>query len=261
MENKFAVITGASKGIGKELALQLAAKGYSILAIARSEPLLQQLCEQLTNEYKVQALYLAIDLSQYNATETINQFIQQKQLPISILINNAGYGISGSIMQQSPTNLQQMMQVNMHVPVQLNQLFIPYFLQQAMPCYIVHIASTAAYQAVPGLTAYAATKAFIQNYSRGLQYELRKTNISVTCVSPGPTDTDFPNRAQVGKKAQQTAEKVNMSAKEVATITIAAMLSKKNEVITGWLNKITTGLVWLLPKRISEKMAGDIYGI
>jgi uncharacterized protein len=261
MRTSYAIITGASKGIGKELALQLAAKGYNILAIARNEALLQQLCNTITNSHLVKANYLSVDLSGSNAAQTIYNYITSQKIEVSIVINNAGYGIAGSILLQNATEIEQMMQVNMHVPVQLNHLLIPNFLQEQQPCYIVNIASTAAYQAVPGLTAYAATKAFVQNYSRGLQYELRNTNIAVTCVSPGPTNTDFPNRAKVGIKAQQTAEKVNMTAEEVATITLNAMFTKKTEVIAGLLNKITTALVWLLPKRISEKMAGDIYGI
>src|ERR1700732_4131082 len=103
-----------------------------------------------------------------------------------------------------------MMQVNMIAPVQLCKQFLPKLRQQPK-AFILNIASSAAYQAVPGLTVYAATKSFILSFSRGLRQELKKTPVSVTCISPGATDTNFVNQAQLGEKARKMANKVNMS--------------------------------------------------
>jgi len=106
---------------------------------------------------------------------------------------------------------------------------------------------------------YAGTKSFVLSYSRGLRQELKKTNVSVTCISPGATDTDFVVRAQIGEKGLKTAGKVNMSANAVAKIAVESMLARKPEVITGFINKLGAFFVWLLPKSLVEKTAMKIY--
>jgi hypothetical protein len=151
-----------------------------------------------------------------------------------------------------------MMTLNMSTLVSLTRLFLPELRNQSRS-YILNIASSAAYQAVPGLSIYAATKAFVLMFSRGLRQELHKTSVSVTCVCPGATDTDFPNRAQVGPKGLKAAEKLNMSPETVALLATRAMLSGKAEVITGFVNKVGATLAWLLPKNLVENIAGKIY--
>ena len=126
---------------------------------------------------------------------------------------------------------------------------------------ILNIASSAAYQAVPGLSLYAASKAFVLSFSRGLQFELRNSTVTVTTVCPGGTDTDFANRAQLGPKAVKAGEKLNMQADEVAKMALDAMYAGKTELITGILNKLGAALVWLMPKKIVEKTAAGIYGV
>jgi short-subunit dehydrogenase len=125
--------------------------------------------------------------------------------------------------------------------------------------YILNIASSAAYQAVPYLSLYAATKAFVLTLSRGLHQELRQSNVSVTCISPGATDTDFTVRARIGEKGLKAAAKVNMSPEAVAKIAVKSMLAGKAEVITGTINKLGAFMVWLLPKGLVERTAMKIY--
>ncbi len=175
-----------------------------------------------------------------------------------MLINNAGYGLSGPFEKYTADEHAAMMRVNMQVPVALSALFIPQ-LKEHPKSYILNIASSAAYQAVPGLTVYAASKAFVLHFSRGLAHELRKTNISVTAVSPGGTDTDFANRAKVSAKAVKAGEKLNMTPEAVAKQAISAMYSGKIEVITGFINQLGAALVWLLPKRLTESTAAALY--
>jgi len=253
-----AVITGASKGIGKAIAEELASRKIDLLLIARTEDLLKALAEDLHSKYAIQADYLAVDLTKDDAVEQIIHCCENKKKSISILVNNAGYGLSGSFEKYSIAEQTDMMRVNMQVPVQLTHALLPSLREQSK-AYILNIASTAAYQAVPGLSLYAASKSFILNFSRGLDYELRGTTVSVTAICPGATDTDFPNRAMVSSKATKAAEKVNMSAESVARIAVKAMFDKKTELITGVFNKITTFFVWLLPKKFSEKIAANIY--
>ena len=148
--------------------------------------------------------------------------------------------------------------VNMMAPVLLCRLFLPMLRQQAQ-AFILNIASTTAYQSVPGLTLYAASKSFILSFSRGLRQELRHSSISVTCVCPGATDTDFPLRARMGEKGLKAAQKVNMTPDAVAKISVEAMFAGKPEVITGMVNKLGAFLVWLLPKGLVERTVMKIY--
>ena len=251
---KYALITGASKGIGKAIVEELAARKINLLLVARSEDLLQTLAMDLQTRFGIKADCLAIDLAQEHAAEQVFQWTKDKGYTVNILINNAGYGLSGQFEKYSPDDYTQMMQVNMTVPVLLTNLFIPE-LKRNTPSYILNIASSA----VPGLTVYAASKAFVLSFSRGLAFELRKSGVSVTAVSPGGTDTDFANRAQVGAKAVRAGEKLNMTAEAVAKLAVDAMLAKKTEIITGFVNKLGAFLVWLLPKKLTETTASGIY--
>src|SRR5882724_4171847 len=231
----FTLITGASKGIGKAIAEELAKRQHNLLLIARSEKLLQEETKRLSDQYKIKTDYLAIDLSSPDAPGNLYNWCVEKNYSVNILVNNAGYGLSGSMEKYEEAENIDMMQVNMITPVHLCQLFLP-MLRQQDKSYILNIASSAAYQAIPYLSIYSATKVFILNFSRGLRQELRKTPVSVTCISPGATNTDFVVRAKIGKKGLKAADKVNMSPESVAGIAVRAMFAGKAEVITGLLN-------------------------
>lgn len=256
----YALITGASKGIGKAIARELAARKTDLLLVARSEHLLQELAAELSAGYGVQTAWLAVDLAKQDAPARINNWVAEQGYPVHILVNNAGFGLGGSFEQHAIEANRDMMQVNMQVPVELCSLLIPE-LKKHPRAYILNIASSAAYQAVPGLAVYAATKSFLLSFSRGLQYELRKTSISVTVVSPGGTATEFASRARLSEKAVKAGEKLNMTAEAVASLAVKAMFARKTELITGWLNKVGAALVWLLPKQLTEKTAAGIYEI
>lgn len=255
---QYTLITGASKGIGKAMAQILASKQQNLLLVARTASLLESLSNQLQKEHDIKVDYLAIDLAGIGASQTIFGWCQANGYQINTLINNAGYGNGGPFDQISTKQHTDMMQVNMNVPVELISLFLPQLKQQKR-AFILNIASSAAYQAVPGLSLYAASKSFVLSFSRGLQYELRNTGVTVTTVCPGGTDTDFANRAQLGPKAVKAGEKLNMQADEVAQLALDAMYAGKTELITGFLNKLGAALVWLMPKKLVEKTAAGIY--
>jgi len=255
---EYALITGASKGIGKAIAHELAARGFNLLLVARSEELLQETAARITTLYPVKADWLALDLSTAEAPQNVYDWCRAKGYTVSALVNNAGYGLSGPFEKYDSGQLLNMMQLNMSTLVSLTRLFLPDF-HQLPRAYIMNIASSAAYQAVPGLSLYAATKAFVLAFSRGLHQELLKSPITVTCISPGATDTDFPNRAQLGEKGLKAAEKFNMTPEAVASIAVRAMLAGKTEVITGFVNKVGAAMAWLLPKTLVERTAMKIY--
>ena len=254
----FALITGASKGIGKSIAEQLAALGFDLLLIARSADLLEQVAKEISQYTNKNCLWLAVDLSEDQAAESVFEYCNKNQLVVSVLVNNAGYGLSGRFEKYSIQEHTDMLRVNIITLTKLTRLFLPSMLKQPA-AYILNIGSSASYQAVPLLSAYAASKAYVLNFSRGLYRELKNTSVSVTCICPGPTDTNFVNRANVGAKGQKAAERFNMSPQTVARIAVDSLFCRKPEVITGGLNKLSAFFAWLLPKSIVEGIAMKLY--
>ena len=255
----YALVTGASKGIGKSIVYELAKQGYPLLLVARGEAELKALSDDLQVTYGINAPILAIDLSLTGASLTVANWVKMNNYPVGILVNNAGYGVWGNFSESSLTDQLGMMQLNMNVIVELSHLLVP-ILSQEKEAYILNISSTAAYQAVPTLAVYSATKAFVLSFTRALRFELGKSSISVTCFSPGPVDTGFAARAGLNP-FNKMAEKFNMQPGEVAKIAVKAMFSKKSEVIPGFTNVISVYANRLLPKGFIEKTAAGIYKI
>ncbi len=253
----FALVTGASKGIGKAIALELAAKGFDLLLVARSEEQLKEVKNEIEAKHR-RAEYLVLDLSTPNAAQQVFDWTKQNGFAVSALVNNAGYGMSGSFESYPLDQHLNMLNLNCAVLVQLCYLFLPELKKQPQ-AYILNIASSAAYQPVPYLSLYAASKALVLRFSRGLRYELRKGPVSVTCVCPGVTDTGFNARAKVGPKALKTAQKVMMTSEAVGKAAVDAMLAKRKEVLIGAINKLGGFAAWLLPQAVLEKGAGNIY--
>jgi uncharacterized protein len=253
----YALITGASGGIGLELAEELARRKTDLLLLARSEDKLKEICSRLVSTYQIKAAYLSLDLSAPDSISKIENWLAANSFEINILINNAGYGIWGRVDSTSIENLTNMMQLNMNVVASLCHALIPQ-LKKHSQSYILNVASTAAYQAVPTLATYAATKAFVVLFTRGLRLELKGTPISVTCLSPGATSTNFIDRAGM-ESLKEKAEKFSMSAKEVAKIAIKGMFNKKAEVLPGFVNWISVQLTYLMPKFIPESIAAGLY--
>ena len=168
----YAVVTGASGGIGRCLSRELAAQKYDILLIARSGDKLAAECRTLKSQYGIQASYLALDLSEKKSTDLIVQWIDQHQVDVNVLVNNAGYGLWGEVEKVDFAQLDNMIALNINTLASLCHRMIPY-LKKKTPSYILNVASTAAYQAVPTMTTYAATKAFVVLFSRGLRWELK----------------------------------------------------------------------------------------
>lgn len=255
----YALITGASKGIGKSIAHELAKQGYPLLLVARSDEELKALSDDLQLRYGINAVVLSIDLSINGASLKVIDWIKMNNYRVGFLVNNAGYGMWGDFSKSSLTDQLGMMQLNMNVVVELSHLLVP-ILSLEKQAHILNISSTAAYQAVPTLAVYSATKAFVLSFTRALRFELAQTSIAVTCFSPGPVATGFASRAGINP-FNKMAEKFNMQPDEVAKLAVKAMFSKKSEVIPGFTNIISVYANRLLPKAFVEKMAAGIYKI
>jgi short-subunit dehydrogenase len=257
-DRTYVLITGASKGIGLAMAMEWAARGYNILLVARNQAALDEAAFKIKKDFGVEAHCMAADLSEAGSPARILAWCEKNQYKVQVLVNNAGYGVSGAFAELSLEKQLHMMHVNMDAVVSMTHLFIP-MLKKNKNAYILNIASSAAYQAVPFLSIYAASKSFVLVFTRGLRHELRGSGISVTCVCPGSTDTDFATTANVPEKALKTAEKVNMTPQAVARLAVAATLSGKAELVTGFINKLGAFLVWLFPKSLAEKTAAGLY--
>ncbi|MCX2430591.1 SDR family NAD(P)-dependent oxidoreductase [Pedobacter sp. GR22-10] len=255
----YAIITGASKGIGRSIATELAKKGFNLLLVARSAEELASLGHDLEIQYGIATDFLAIDLSIPTSPKVVSDWITDKNYGINALVNNAGYGQWGQFKDLDLQAQMEMCRLNMDTLVSLCHLLIPSLIKEKQS-YILNISSTAAYQAVPTLAIYSATKAFVLSFSRALRFELKNTSISVTCLSPGPVDTGFAHRAGLDAFSKM-AEKFNMQPDEVARIAIKGMLAKKSEIVPGLTNMVSVYANRFLPKAFIEKMAAGIYKV
>jgi len=254
---KYALITGASKGIGRALAWELAARKYNLLLVSRSANLLNEVGAAIKEKHSVSVDTFPIDLSLPDAASRIRDWCLSNRYNISVLVNDAGYGLWGNFDEISLEDQMNMMTLNMQSVVQLSYKMLP-MLKKEQAAFILNVSSTAAYQAVPTLSVYAATKAFVLLFSRGLRRELAGTTVSVSCMSPGATSTEFMDRAGM-EALKAKAKKFEMSPEAVAKIGINGMFAGKTEIIPGFTNYLSAKLAEIVPKGLTEKIASAIY--
>ncbi|MGI8892123.1 MAG: SDR family NAD(P)-dependent oxidoreductase [Bacteroidia bacterium] len=253
----FALITGASKGIGRSLSTNLASKGFPVLLVARDEKLLHDLAAQLKADYKIESFYFPIDLSKPGSAKKVKDWVVQNNYTTGIMINNAGYAVWGRFTNISIDDHLQMMQLNVNTIVEMCHEFIPLLLKQEKS-YLMNVSSTTAYQAVATLSTYAASKMFVIGFTRSLRTEFLKSSLSVSVLSPGTTTSDFMNRAAMDP-LKEISEKFTMDPDEVAKIAINGMFAGKAEIIPGFLNKFSAVMTRLVPKKLTENIAANIY--
>jgi short-subunit dehydrogenase len=253
----YALITGASGGIGLAMARELAVRKHDLLLVARSGRTLQQIADDIRDKHQVKVEVLAIDLSTPDAPKAVLAWIQSSNFPVDILINNAGFGSWGLYDEIPEEEFQGMMQLNMVTLANLCRLLLP-VLKKEKRSYILNVSSTAAYQAVPTLSLYAATKAFVLVLTRGLNWELKGSSVTASCLSPGPTSTGFIDRANLGR-IKDRAEKFSMTAEAVAKIALNGMFAGKAEIIPGITNWLSAKLAEIVPKQIPETIARNLY--
>ncbi len=228
---KWALVTGASAGIGRELAKQLAQGGANLVLTARRADRLTELAAELRGQFHVQAEIFVADLTDPQAPEEIFRFTQQKNLPVDILIDNAGFGINGEFLRADERRLLDMTRVNVVAVMHLARLFLPPMVERHSG-YLMIVASTAAFQSVPYLSAYAATKAFDLLLAEGLAEEMRPHGVHVCALCPGGTSTEFQQVA--GQTMSMGGPKE--SAEKVSRVGLEALAAGKPMVISGFKN-------------------------
>lgn len=250
---KTALITGASAGIGKETAKVYAKNGYHLVLTARRENLLQELKAEILSLYpNTNVLVFATDLAKLHSAEQLFEKIKADNLKIDVLINNAGFGLYDEFLNHNPEKLEQMLVLNIVALTQLSQLFGKEMVKNGGGN-IINIASTAAFQPMPKLAVYAATKAYVMNFSDAIAYELKDKNITVTCINPGATNSEFAKVANFTSEVAVNPK--NPSSEDLAEFIYQAMVQQKTNVIHGLQNAVMAFGNRFVSRKISTYIA------
>lgn len=252
--DKTALVTGASSGIGSQLAGAFAAKRTNLVLVARRADRLESLASALRTKYGVQVTVLALDLSRPRAASLVETELRQRKIVIDILVNNAGFGTNARLENEDRVRLQSQIALNVGTLVDLTAAFLPGMLEKNSGA-IINIASTAAYQAVPGMAVYAATKAFVLSFTEAVWGETRDTGVRVFAVSPGSTDTDFFDVA-----GSQSSSK-RMPASAVVDTMMTALTAQKQapSVVVGARNTLMTLFTRFVPRKTVIGLAGSLF--
>lgn len=254
---KIALITGASKGIGKELAIVFAKNGYSLILVARSTHELEQLQNDLQKQYQCSVKTLSIDLSEANSVDTIITSLKDDLHEVEVLVNNAGFGIAKRFTDTSYEDINGILTVNMTALTQLTYKILP-FMMAKKSGKILNVASTAAYAPGPYMAIYYASKAYVLSFSEALYEEYKDEGITVSALCPGFTKTSFQERAGMEKTRIMNGYIPMMTAKDVADITYNDLMKDKRLIIPGFMNKLSVFMMCLTPGFIKAKVTSAL---
>lgn len=249
--NKTVLITGASRGIGEAFARVYAEKQHNLVLVARSENDLNALKEDLSSQYGVEVVVLAHDLTKENEVRQIYEEIEQQNLFIDVLINNAGYGDYGEFVSADWPKLQGMILLNISATTHLCHLFLPSMIARGQG-QILNVASTAAFQPGPMMAVYFATKAYVLSLGEALSAETEGTGVKVSVLCPGPTQSNFiqnANMDQMALSSDATTDKLP-TALDVAEYGYKALNKGEVVAVHGAFNKILTFMPRLTPRGV-----------
>ncbi|MGH6872521.1 MAG: SDR family NAD(P)-dependent oxidoreductase [Rhizomicrobium sp.] len=255
-EGQTALVTGASGGIGVDLAECFAKDGYDLILAARSLAALQEVAAKLAAKYKVKATAIAIDLGSIGAGRTLADEIASRGLSVDALVNNAGYGTAGAFDGSSEADQLGMIDLNVRALVELTHIYWPGMLAKKRGG-VLNVASTAAFQPGPLMAIYYATKAFVLSFSEALWKEAQGTGVHVSCLCPGPTASKFRERAGTGK-TRLSRVGVPMSSASVARMGYRAFQRNRRVIVTGARNRVLAGLAPFLPRGMLLSMVHNL---
>ncbi|HEV7684005.1 MAG TPA: SDR family oxidoreductase [Pyrinomonadaceae bacterium] len=245
------LITGASSGIGEVFARKLAARGRNVLLVARSEEKLITLCNELGRSNSIRAQYVALDLSKPESAARLFEEATKRGLAVDMLINNAGFGSMGEFGQLDLARELNMIDLNIKSLVELTYRFLPPMIERRQGA-IINVASTAAFQPVPFMATYAATKAFVLSFSEALWEENRPHGIKVLALCPGVTDTNFFEAA----RGFRPPARVSQTPEEVVDTALRGLERGKSHIISGWTNFLMTQSERLVSRSLITRIAG-----
>jgi|SRR5579864_2892751 len=253
---KWALVTGASAGIGAALAEELAGAGTHLVLTARRRERLEELAQKLAAAHKIQTKIFVADLVEAAAPEKIFQFTKQQGIEIELLINNAGFGAYGELITVDSRRLTDMVQVNCSAVVHLTRLYLPEMVARKHGDVLI-VASTASFQSVPYLSTYAATKAFDLLFAEGLAEEMKPHGVRVCALCPGSTESEF---ADVAGQTHIAATRANReTAEKVARTGLRALAAGKSYVISGLGNYLGMLGQRLVSRRMVARVAARMF--
>lgn len=248
-----AIVTGASSGIGIAIARELASRGYGVTLVARREDKLRQLEAELAST-GVRVEFAVADLSREADRNRLIESLNEHGLSIGALVNNAGIGTSGAVHTSQPTQDLAMIRTNVEAVAHLCSLVLPGMVKRRAGA-ILNVASTAAFQPVPGQAGYGATKAFVLSYTHAIRAELAGTGVTATTLCPGPVQTGFGETAGISDEEAQVLPKVMwLTAEQVAKQGVDAMIAGKAVVIPGVANRIGAAVADITPRGVLARI-------
>lgn len=240
---KTVLITGASDGIGRELAYKYAEDNFRLILAARNEMKLMKLADELKN---TTVIVKAKDLSNMNQIHELFQELQQEKIHVDVLVNNAGFGLYGDFINTSAEEELNMIDLNIKSITLLTKLFLPDMISKKSG-QVLNVASTAAFQPGPLMAVYYGTKAYVLSFSEAIENELKGTGVSVFVLCPGPTKTSFSERANLGQS--KLFKSGVMEVKTVADAAYEGMKKGKTLIIPGFKNTILAAAVRFMPRK------------
>jgi short-subunit dehydrogenase len=249
--DRTALVTGASSGIGAEIAAILAARGHGLTLVARREDRLRSLADDLAATHGIRAEVVAADLSDEDDRTRVVTEVAERGLAVNILVNNAGFTTMGPVSAADVAGELAMVRTDVEAVVHLCTAFLPGMVERRSGA-VLNVASTAAYQPLPGQAGYGASKAFVLSYSHAVRAELRGSGVSVTALCPGPVATGFAEAS--GLTDTEAGESLPaimwVTARAVADAAVAGMDADRAVVIPGMANKVGAGAGWLAPRSL-----------
>lgn len=253
---EYALITGASGGIGLELAREIAADGWNLILVARDSKKLEKAKKSLTKEFGVKVETLSADLSKPGSASQLYKNLKKSKHTVSLLVNNAGFGLNGRFHESDLKKELDMIRLNVESLVELTHLFSQEMVKKGQGK-ILNVASTAGFQPGPQMANYYATKAYVLSFSEAISEELKPSGVTVSCLCPGPTSTEFFKRANMEKaNLAKSGSLLVMDASSVAKIAYKGLQKGKAVIIPGVSNKIMAQSVRISPRFLVRKIAG-----
>ena len=250
MTKPVTLITGASAGLGEEFARQLSGRGQRLVLVARRKDRLEALASELGN-----ARVIALDLAQPNSTMRLMADLAASDEHVDTLINNAGFGLIGRFARRDPERLREMIDLNVGTLTDLCRAVAPGMIERGRGA-ILNVASTAAFQAGPGMAVYFATKAYVLSLTEALHEELKPHGIRVSCLCPGPTRTEFGEVA--GFTSNGWFDRISMDSRSVVRKGLAGLDKNRAMVVPGLLNQVGATGTRLVPRIVTRKIAGSL---
>lgn len=242
-KNSTALITGASSGIGKAYAQKIASLGIHLILTARSEQKLNDLADELRKKYSVNVEVIVLDLAQSNSAQNLFDEVQAKKLSVEILINNAGFGKWTKFLDQSVSTYQEMITLNISSVTSLCYLFLPQILANKKGI-MINISSTGAFQPLPYIAVYGASKSYVLQFTEALAGEYSSSGVKFLAVCPGNTETNFTQVANADTSGMKSS-----TVDDVVSATVAALDKNKATVVVGCSNYLTSQLPRILSRK------------